>query len=1107
MPAFIYFFIFNWDNISICFAGHINEVKKLSKEGDEIRKQLLKQDDGQPDNDSLYPIMVPPTPLLKNNDSEEDYEAEVSVYRAIERLKDIKGIALHSLEYTVSNLKLFTDYTVDNETGRYVESQDVGRNTAGECDILLMGDKYFVIIEVKTNPNDIYGGRNQCLSRELLIEAIFRKMQSRSPEPKIRPKIIKCVAIPLCVECEESDEVTSVKDGECRPIPIHTCTREENPQQKRVYILCEEGTEGSEVHTCPRNGKEYVYKENYVCNCTGLVDNISGTHLKDDKTFREWWEENVEPRTLQNSTDPADAFAAELYKKTGDVLIGLWRKKMERTIPRHQGSVVSLYRNVMNINKSLKDGRITYMTRRARSPRDPNAVTAPEVIKTYIGVEYLKRKQNEIFKVVTESTDQCLWIHGPAGSGKTVLLAGRVIQFAKTYPDKKILVVKSTRPSDPRSPSLYRAKCDGAGIKYHPLPNNAVAKNLQMFNDIPVTILEYQIDSDADFQEFQNVVRSNAIHYGLVVIDDRTGVNNQIDDMKDFLNKLRPIYAGLTKFWIATDIATTEICAEEVKDFATSNPDKKILILEIMRHSGPPSLYETACDKADVTVEVLTKKEYETDDDKRKQLKDIKKRRTCTVMILEQQVGSDKHMNYLDIINSIILQKEILIYFHHVVIDVGAVNNNINDMKDFLNKLKSRYADTKFWMVTDINTTGIYAEEVKKLATEFKYHMPEKKILVLELMRQSGPPPLYQTECEEADVTVEVLDKLDNRTGCTVTIVQKICPDENVKDYLVSIFFPKEFDLVVIDDCNGDKNVNVHIGQMKKFCVNMQLFSISCLMATDMEQRSSTGVGAPQFAMESMSDGENFFVCDQKYSIKPDKKGVLTTAKISAKGMGDIPSITILNLTENLRNTIDISNILIVIRDMSDKETVFEKIKNKEVREVLLPKQLRGHFIRGTLPLIHVFNEYKAKKDEIEKVLKGELRKLKEFNKSEVAVIYDDIDVKHFNSEGKWIDEKKLKNAVPIPADVKNVTVCTVDKCDSSEWPAVIVLLRAMKKSDKGEKPEVNMLNKLYTAVSRARVHCVVIFFPHGEETLCDETYEMCDLLKGLENLALIIRH
>ena len=328
-------------------------MKKLLQEGNEIRKQLLKQDDGQPDNDSSYPIMVPPTPLSENIDNIEEeeveqlgkadkdqlydkrmtYEAEVRVYRAVERLKDVKGIALHSLEYTVSNLNLFTDYSVHKKTGEYSKSKKGhGKDTEGECDILFMGDNYFVIIEVKANPVYIYGGRNQCLSRELLIEAIFRKMQSRSPEPKIRPKIIKCVAIPLCVECEESDEVTSVtnEDGECRPIPIHTCTREDNPQQKRVYVLCKEGTEGSEVHTCPRNGKEYVYKENYhVCNCTGLVDYISGTHLKDDKTFREWWEENVEPHTLQNSTDPADAFAAELYKKTGDVLIALWRQTME----------------------------------------------------------------------------------------------------------------------------------------------------------------------------------------------------------------------------------------------------------------------------------------------------------------------------------------------------------------------------------------------------------------------------------------------------------------------------------------------------------------------------------------------------------------------------------------------------------------------------------------------------------------------------------------------------------------------------------------------------------------------------------------------------------
>ena len=1031
-------------------------------------KLLSEGADERPANDSIYPIMVPPTPLSENIDNideeeverfqfgktdkdqlydqRKNYEAEVSVYRAVERLKDIKGIVLHSLEYTVSNLKLFTDYSVNKKTGKYVKSGK-GGDTEGECDILFMGDNYFVIIEVKANPDGIYGGRIQCLRRELLIEAIFRKMQSseslgRIREPKIRPKIIKCVAIPLCVECEKSDEVTSVtnEDGECKPNPIHTCTSEDNPQQKKVYVLCEEGTPGSEVHTCPRNNKEYtVYKEKNEVKgkdvCTGLADYISGTHLKDDNTFREWWKKNVEPHTQQNSTDPADAFAAELYKKTGDVLIALWRQTMEKkekTSRRQgQGSVASLCWNVMKINERLKNGRITYVKNEAVDPSNPNVVKAPEEIKTYIGVKYLTKKQNEIFKFITESTDQCLWVNGPAGSGKTVLLAGRVIQFAKLHPDKKILVVKSTRPSDPQSPSLYRSKCDGAGIKYFGPLNYKNLQFLEEFNDKPVTIVEHQIDSDVDFQEFQNVVKSNAERYGLVVIDDRTGVNNQIDMMGDYFEELQSTFAD-TQFRMATDIETAEIRAEEVKDFATSNPDKKILVLEIMRHSGPPPLYQTACKKAGVIVEVLTKKEYETDNDKLKQLKDIQKLKRCTVMILEQQVGSHKHMDYLD---------------------------------------------------------------------SFAF------------------------------------------------------PWGNETNY----------DLVVIDDCNGDKNVNIHIGQMIKFFKKMHSSSTSYLMAADIEQRSSKGVGTPQIGLDSKSfPQENPYVSGRSYSIVRKEDGAITTAKIIMEETGDkrepdvgfwsslgliwsefglvwsefglvwscfiefcrlwsrfigffrvslgfdarkreLP-LKILYLTENLRNTIDISSVLSVIRDMSDKETVFEEITETD-REVFLPKQVRGHFIRGTLPLIHVFNEYKAKKDEIEKVLEGELRKLNEFNKKEVAVIYDDIEVKHFNSEGKWIKKKELREALPIPVDVKNVTVCTVDKCDSSEWPAVIVLLRAMKKSDKEKKPEVSMLNKLYKAVSRARVHCVVIFFPHEEETLSDETYEMCDLLEGLKNLALIIRH
>lgn len=96
----------------------------------------------------------------------------------------------------------------------------------------------------------------------------------------------------------------------------------------------------------------------------------------------------------------------------------------------------------MKIDKELMEGAITLeqnhkmkLKPKVKQSINPDLVKAPTDISKYLGVKYLTHEQNDIFG----STENLLLINGPAGSGKTMLLAGKMLRLAKTDPEKKSL--------------------------------------------------------------------------------------------------------------------------------------------------------------------------------------------------------------------------------------------------------------------------------------------------------------------------------------------------------------------------------------------------------------------------------------------------------------------------------------------------------------------------------------------------------------------------------------------------------------------------------------------------------------------------------------------
>ena len=110
------------------------------------------------------PIMLPPAPNQKYIDyyreeegrvdekrRQANYEAEVKVYRSLERLEE-DIVVLHGLEYTHHQYRL-CDTSHDRK--KCTKTTKKCRNAdqiEAECDFLVVGRNYFVILEVKNIP-------------------------------------------------------------------------------------------------------------------------------------------------------------------------------------------------------------------------------------------------------------------------------------------------------------------------------------------------------------------------------------------------------------------------------------------------------------------------------------------------------------------------------------------------------------------------------------------------------------------------------------------------------------------------------------------------------------------------------------------------------------------------------------------------------------------------------------------------------------------------------------------------------------------------------------------------------------------------------------------
>ena len=88
--------------------------------------------------------------------------------------------------------------------------------------------------------------------------------------------------------------------------------------------------------------------------------------------------------------------------------------------------------------QASEKGKQKKWSKRRKYPDNKNMVTAPAVFEIHLKISCVTKEQLDLF----ESKSRFLWVDGPAGSGKTVLMLGKVIHIAlNTTSREKILII------------------------------------------------------------------------------------------------------------------------------------------------------------------------------------------------------------------------------------------------------------------------------------------------------------------------------------------------------------------------------------------------------------------------------------------------------------------------------------------------------------------------------------------------------------------------------------------------------------------------------------------------------------------------------------------
>ena len=207
---------------------------------------------------------------------------------------------------------------------------------------------------------------------------------------------------------------------------------------------------------------------------------------------------------------------------TRDLLLAIWCTEKNNC----DKAKCSLGRCISKIDEQLRSGRFTFRG------NNHEVVQTPSLFKEFLGVDNLTKQQYDLIN----STENFLWINGPAGSGKTVVLMAKVLQLVLSSELNKVVLICATYSTNKISSDYFQTTLEKAGIKHVSVVLSKICNPFTIYREITSHFLDNQVvilkrsgfDYDINFN--QSAFKSLGVLLGLL-----EGVNIFFDDMQGII--------------------------------------------------------------------------------------------------------------------------------------------------------------------------------------------------------------------------------------------------------------------------------------------------------------------------------------------------------------------------------------------------------------------------------------------------------------------------------------------------------------------------------------------------------------------------------------------
>ena len=516
--------------------------------------------------DNLHPTMLPRAPDQTYIDRypessdfrdelkrQSDYEAEIIVYRALEKLPDNKIIVLHNFEFTHHQYCLCDQSHLRNKCKANGCKKSLDKE--GECDFLIVCPDSIVIIEVK-NMSHIYNA----VDKEKHFKALSGTFRKSVEQRKKIEYLIRCIEKDTTIrqftaypnfskqfkgQFQASEDTGfQLSESELSTVIFHediVDVNKINDNNSRELITSETSTEVRETRETSPEEEQNCFSRFFNClrgcflRARDTERQISSDDISSDEdlfsngissdedlsSFGSWWNNNA---TI--AQDPR--ISNDAFQKVRNMLLAIWATDKNYC----DQSKCSLANCISNIDEGLKSGKFTFLPKKGKNrAQNPGVVPAPDVIRNYIKVENLTVEQYKAF----ESSENLLWINGPAGAGKSVLLCGKIIKLVQLNEDNKVVLFKFG--GDGNNCQLYQCALKEASVKYQETSMADVTELVTLISESTCKVIIVEI-TRGDVQELTDTI--SAVTNCHIFIDDMQELlyYSEPEEINELMDKL-----------------------------------------------------------------------------------------------------------------------------------------------------------------------------------------------------------------------------------------------------------------------------------------------------------------------------------------------------------------------------------------------------------------------------------------------------------------------------------------------------------------------------------------------------------------------------------------